>query len=153
MKLDNTSPITLTILGSTLYDFERSIREYSEISELGNTTLYEEEGFKPFLVMVYDSEGNITEFMGKPTSYVGTYYLLPIGESIDECLIGNAKPRRVFVDVPIHKDEDWVRVRIILQDSRRDINLLYDVSSFLNRTLLNGKIDSQDPFYNKDIYK
>lgn len=163
MELYKPSPLTLTLLGSSLKNFESLHTEYSNSNTLTNevgtqATLYEDIGFKPFMVTIYDTKGHasthssyqgfISTFMTRLSLYKGTYTLLPV-EDNESISINN--PCRVVIHVST-KPEEWKEVRIVIQDSKKDIPVIYDVTSPTHLSIKDGIIDSYDGFYNPSLY-
>ena len=151
MELYTVSPLTLTLLGSTLDEFEALHTEYSGFNTLEGisgvrTTLYENVGFKPFLVVIYNSEGEVWECMTLPSVYKGTYHLLPMGGGE----IG--KPRRVVIHLRT-AEQYWSEVRVVIQDSRKDIPWVWDLTAPSNVGIRDGFIDVCDGLYKPDVYK
>lgn len=139
------SELSMTLLGSTLHKFEMSHTEYSSSSSLSITTLYEDVGFKPFLVTLYDLENTKKEFMTSLSDYVGTYYLHALGNEELK------NPQRVVIDLPIHA-EDWKGVRVIIQDKTKEIPIVLDTTAPNNLCVVNGKIDICSGLYKSINY-
>lgn len=160
MELYTPSSLSLTLLGSTLKGFEDSHTEYSSNNTLTNgigtkATLYEDIGFKPFKVTIYDLEGCVFNFMTRLSPYKGTYSLVPLtNEVIDNkgitkpiSVIGITTPIRVVIHLST-KPEEWVKVRVVIQDSNKDIPIIYDISSPTSLSIKEEIIDSYSGFYN-----
>lgn len=153
MELYKPSPLTLTLLGSSLKKFESLHTEYSNSNTLTNevgtqATLYEDIGFKPFMVTIYDTKGFISTFMTRLSLYKGTYTLL---HTEDNRNLSINNPCRVVIHVST-KPEEWKEVRVIIQDSKKDIPIIYDVISPTHLSVKEGIIDSYDGFYNPSLY-
>lgn len=156
MEQDILSPLSMTLLGSSLRTFEESNEEFSYTSTLGNTVMHQEVGYKPFLVTIYESNGSIQEFITRNTSYIGTYYLFHIEED-NECPILD-KPMRVVIHVPT-KPEDWIEVRLIIQDDRlkggNELNehIIFDITCPSHLGIIEGKVDARSRFYQEELYQ
>lgn len=93
--------------------------------------------------------------MTRLSPYKGTYSLVPLtNEVIDNkgitkpiSVIGITTPIRVVIHLST-KPEEWVKVRVIIQDSNKDIPIIYDISSSTSLSIKEEIIDSYSGFYN-----